>query len=109
MHSTPENHAIAADNLRLHSPLTSATIETMKTSTSRISIVTDPCSKCGCQIPPARRNAIPSTSTCVKCSTVAPYVGFMDWGHKTAPEIVMIPADDRENIRRARAINERRR
>jgi hypothetical protein len=33
----------------------------------------------------------------------------MDWGHKTAPEIVMIPADDKENLRRAAAISERRR
>jgi hypothetical protein len=33
----------------------------------------------------------------------------MDWGHKTAPEIVMIPSDDRENVRRAKAISDRRR
>jgi hypothetical protein len=33
----------------------------------------------------------------------------MDWGHKTAPEIVMVNPDDRENLRRAQAINERRR
>jgi hypothetical protein len=84
-------------------------MKSMKTTTSRISIVTDPCAKCGCQIAPARREALPHTSTCVKCSDAKAYVGFMDWGHKTAPEIVMVNPDDRENLRRAQAINERRR
>jgi hypothetical protein len=36
-------------------------------------------------------------------------VGFLDWSHKTAPEIVMIPSDQRENVRRAKAISDRRR
>jgi hypothetical protein len=67
------------------------------------------CAKCGCEIPAMRLEALPNTTTCVGCSRVAGYVGFMDWGHKTAPEIVMIPGDDRENLRRAAAINERRR
>lgn len=67
------------------------------------------CCKCGCEIPAMRLEALPNTTTCVGCSRVASYVGFMDWGHKTAPEIVMIPSDDRENIRRAQAISERRR
>lgn len=67
------------------------------------------CAKCGCEIPALRLEALPDTTTCVGCSCVKSYVGFMDWGHKTAPEIVMIPADDKENLRRAAAINERRR
>jgi hypothetical protein len=67
------------------------------------------CCKCGCEIPALRLEALPDTTTCVKCSRVASYVGFMDWGHKTAPEIVMIPSDDKENLRRAAAISERRR
>lgn len=67
------------------------------------------CIKCDCEIPAMRLEALPDTTTCVGCSCVASYVGFMDWGHKTAPEIVMIPSDQRENVRRAQAINERRR
>ena len=60
-------------------------------------------------IPKIRLLAIPNTVTCVKCSNVKEYVGFMDWEHKTAPEIVFVGGDDRENLRRARAINERKR
>jgi hypothetical protein len=56
-----------------------------------------------------RLEALPNTTTCVGCSRVSSYVGFMDWNHKTAPEIVMIPSDDRENVRRAKAISDRRR
>jgi hypothetical protein len=67
------------------------------------------CQKCGETIPMNRLLAIPNTATCVKCSNVKEYVGFMDWEHKTAPEIVFVGGDDRENLRRARAINERKR
>lgn len=63
------------------------------------------CVCCNSVIPPGRIEAIPDVSTCVKCSKVKPYVGFMDWYHKTAPEIVIIPAEDRENIRRASRIS----
>jgi hypothetical protein len=65
--------------------------------------------KCDCEIPAMRLEALPNTTTCVGCSRVSSYVGFLDWSHKTAPEIVMIPSDQRENIRRAQAISERRR
>lgn len=67
------------------------------------------CMKCDCEIPAMRLEALPNTTTCVGCSRVSSYVGFLDWSHKTAPEIVMIPSDQRENIRRAQAISERRR
>jgi len=67
------------------------------------------CMKCDCEIPAMRLEALPNTTTCVGCSRVASYVGFLDWSHKTAPEIVMIPSDQRENVRRAQAISERRR
>jgi hypothetical protein len=67
------------------------------------------CMKCDCEIPAVRLEALPDTTTCVGCSRVASYVGFLDWSHKTAPEIVMIPSDQRENIRRAQAISDRRR
>jgi hypothetical protein len=29
----------------------------------------------------------------------------MDWHHKTAPELVVVSADDRENLRRAKRVN----
>ena len=67
------------------------------------------CMKCDCEIPAMRLEALPNTTTCVGCSRVKSYVGFLDWNHKTTPEIVMIPSDDRENVRRAKAISDRRR
>lgn len=67
------------------------------------------CDHCNCPIPAARMLAVPHTTTCVKCSVERPYMGFMDWHHKTAPELVMIPASDKENIRRARRITNRSR
>lgn len=67
------------------------------------------CCKCGCEIPAMRLEALPDTTTCVGCSRVKAYVGFMSFSHKTAPDIVMVNPDDRENLRRAQAIHERRR
>lgn len=63
------------------------------------------CAKCGNTIPRGRIEALPHTTTCVRCSDVKAFVGFMDWGHKTAPEIVLVPAEDREGLRRAQRIN----
>jgi len=40
---------------------------------------------------------------------VKPMVGFMDWYHKTAPELVMISSGDKENLRRAQRMNARAR
>ena len=37
------------------------------------------CAKCGCEIPAMRLEALPNTTTCVGCSRVSSYVGFMDW------------------------------
>ena len=67
------------------------------------------CDHCNCPIPSARMLAVPHTTTCVKCSVERPDMGFMDWHHKTAPELVMIPATETENIRRARRITNRSR
>jgi len=71
--------------------------------------MTTKCKKCNILIPKIRLVALPNAVTCVNCSDVKEYVGFMDWEHKTAPEIVFVGGDDRENLRRARAINERKR
>jgi hypothetical protein len=67
------------------------------------------CDNCNCVIPPARLEALPHTNTCVACSRVTTFVGFMDWSHKTAPELVMVDSADSENLRRARRISERSR
>ena len=67
------------------------------------------CEKCGKRIPQARLDVLPNTTTCVACSSVKPMVGFMDWYHKTAPELVMVSTGDTENLRRAQRINARAR
>ena len=67
------------------------------------------CDTCSEPIPVARIEALPNTTTCVKCSRVSKMVGFMDWYHKTAPELVMVDSADTENLRRAKRINERAR
>jgi hypothetical protein len=53
--------------------------------------------------------AIPDTNCCVKCSVAPKYVGFMDWYHKTAPELVMVSDNDKENLRRAQRVSARSR
>ena len=67
------------------------------------------CDTCGKPIPPARLEALPHTTTCVGCSRATTFVGFMDWAHKTAPELVMVDGADTENLRRAQRINSRAR
>lgn len=67
------------------------------------------CDTCGNAIPQARVEALPNTTTCIACSREAKMVGFMDWYHKTAPELVMISSGDAENLRRAQRVNSRSR
>ena len=67
------------------------------------------CVNCNGIIPVARLEVLPDTQTCVGCSTAKPMVGFMDWAHKTAPELVMINSADKENLRRAKRISARSR
>ena len=67
------------------------------------------CDTCGCEIPQMRVEAIPNVTTCVGCSRESKYVGFNDWYHKTAPEIVMVRSNDTENLRRAMRMNNRSR
>jgi len=71
--------------------------------------MTKTCDTCGIDIPKGRLDALPSTTTCVKCSRVRSPIGFMDWYHKTAPEIVMVSASDTESLRRAERCNRRAR
>jgi hypothetical protein len=46
---------------------------------------------------------------CKECSTEQRAVGFMDWGHKTAPSLVMVPANAKETIRKLDRANRRAR
>lgn len=46
---------------------------------------------------------------CINCSTEKRAVGFMDWGHKTAPNLVMVPANATETIRKLDRANRRAR
>jgi hypothetical protein len=67
------------------------------------------CKNCEKKIPKARLEVLPNTETCVGCSEAKPMMGFMDWAHKTAPELVIVNPDDKENLRRAKRINSRAR
>jgi hypothetical protein len=46
---------------------------------------------------------------CKECSVENRAVGFMDWGHKTAPSLVMVPANAKETIRILHRANRRSR
>ena len=39
------------------------------------------------------------TLVCKDCSVEKKAVGFLDWSHKTAPSLVMVPANATETIR----------
>lgn len=46
---------------------------------------------------------------CKECSVENRAVGFLSYSHKTAPELVMIPANSKEKIRRCERVNRRAR
>jgi hypothetical protein len=46
---------------------------------------------------------------CKDCSTEQRAVGWMDYGHKTAPQLVMVPANAKETIRKLDRANRRAR
>lgn len=46
---------------------------------------------------------------CKECSVEDRAVGFMDWGHKTAPSLVMVPANAKETRRILERANRRAR
>jgi hypothetical protein len=46
---------------------------------------------------------------CKDCSVENRAVGFLSYSHKTAPELVMIPANNKESIRRCDRVNRRAR
>lgn len=52
------------------------------------------CMRCKNPIPSDREEFILLTnkpSLCVQCSTEQPVRGLMDYGHKTAPQLVILP------------------
>jgi|TARA_R100000353_G_C6472378_1_gene186927 hypothetical protein len=67
------------------------------------------CGICSAEIPKERIEAIPGTTTCVKCSGVKNVHGFMVFGHKTGGELVMISPDNTEAMRQAQRSNKRSR
>ncbi len=62
------------------------------------------CIKCETEIHPERIEFLVENKkefTCVKCTTESRITGFMDYNHKTAPQLVLIP-NDRETLRIAK-------
>jgi hypothetical protein len=60
------------------------------------------CIYCNDIIPEGRLEFLNETGrrlVCINCSSENKAVGFMDWGHKTAPSLVMVPSNARETIR----------
>lgn len=60
------------------------------------------CIYCNSMIPEGRLEFLQETGrrlVCIECSSENRAVGFMDWGHKTAPSLVMVPANAKETIR----------
>jgi hypothetical protein len=67
------------------------------------------CIVCSIPIPPERIEVLPTTTTCVKCSTTKAVVGFMIYNHKTAGTLVTIPPEESETLRIAKRANRRAR
>jgi hypothetical protein len=70
------------------------------------------CNYCQSLIPDGRVEFLVESNrpmVCIECSTEQRAVGFMDWGHKTAPSLVMVPANAKETIRKLDRANRRAR
>lgn len=70
------------------------------------------CVYCQRNVPDGRLEFLIETNrtiTCLDCSSESKAVGFMDWGHKTAPSLVMVPANATETIRKLNRANRRAR
>jgi hypothetical protein len=63
------------------------------------------CKKCKKKIPDERLEFLleyRKDLTCVNCSNEGTFSGFMDYGHKTAPQLVLVPNSDTEALRIAK-------
>ena len=70
------------------------------------------CIYCNSMIPEGRLEFLQETGrrlVCINCSNENRAVGFLDWGHKTAPQLVMVPANATETIRKLHRANRRAR
>ena len=59
------------------------------------------CEVCQESIPQERLDAIPGVTTCVRHSGEAKRIGLMDFGHKTAPSLVVLDTKNKEAVRLA--------
>jgi len=60
------------------------------------------CIYCTTEIPEGRAEFLIETNrraTCLSCSVESKAVGFMNYSHKTAPDLVLCPANARETLR----------
>jgi len=60
------------------------------------------CIYCTTEIPEGRADFLIETNrraTCLSCSVESKAVGFMNYSHKTAPDLVLCPANARETLR----------
>ncbi len=62
---------------------------------------------CGVEIPEERIEL--GLTTCKIHSTAVKPVGFMVFGHKTAPDIVIVNSKNKEQLRQAQNADQRRR
>lgn len=70
------------------------------------------CIYCQKTIPEGRLEFLIDTGRryiCIQCSSESKAIGFMDWGHKTAPSLVMVPSNATETIRKLDRANRRAR
>lgn len=70
------------------------------------------CIYCKVDVHPERvefLNETGRTITCLNCSMESKAIGFLSYSHKTAPELVIIPANNKEKMRRCERVNRRSR
>ena len=65
------------------------------------------CAICKAEIPLERLEC--GFKTCINCSNTKKVRGAMIFSHKTAPEIIIVPENDSESIRRMERANKRSR
>lgn len=66
------------------------------------------CEKCLKPIPKERLEFLPDTLRCVNCSNEEKVEGLMDFGHKTAPALVVLPKDSEQKRKAKRAFRRSR-
>ncbi len=69
------------------------------------------CDSCGVKIDEERLEALPHTTTCIKCSREGKMVGFSVsfFAKGTASELALVRPEDKEAVRLAERANKRRR